>query len=70
MPDNVSELRRDAHEIDADEIGQFGHAPDILAKHMRAELESERIRQRVFEDEFLFDRAVEALRLAEGSSGL
>ena len=37
---------------------------------MRAELESERIGQCVFEDEFLFDRTVEALRFAEGSRGL
>ena len=43
---------------------------DILAEHMRSELESERIRQRVFEDEFLFDRIVEAPPLAEGSGGL
>ena len=60
MPDDVSELRRDAHEIDAGEVGQVRHAPDILAEHMRAEFESERIGQCVFEDEFLFDRIVDA----------
>jgi hypothetical protein len=37
---------------------------------MRAELESKRVGQGVLEDEFLLDRTVEALRLAEGSSGL
>ena len=37
---------------------------------MRAELESKRIGQCVLEDEFLFDRTVEALCFAEGSSGL
>jgi hypothetical protein len=37
---------------------------------MRAELESEGIGQCVFEDEFLFDRTIEALRRAEGSGGL
>jgi hypothetical protein len=43
---------------------------DVLAEHMRSELESKRIGQRRFEDEFLFDRTVEALLLAEGSGGL
>ena len=70
MQDNVPELGRNAQEIDADEIGQAGHAPDILAEHMRSEFEAQRIGQRVFEDEFLFDRTVEALRFAEGSGGL
>ena len=70
MDHRVPELHRDAHEIDANEIGEAGDALDILAEHMRSELESEQIRQRVFEDQFLLDRIVEALRLAEGSGGL
>jgi hypothetical protein len=37
---------------------------------MRAEFESERIGQCVFEDEFLFDRIVNAVLAAKGAGGL
>ena len=70
MPEDVSKFRRDAHEIDAGEVGQLRHALDILAEHMRAEFESEQIGQRVFEDEFLFDRIVDAVLAAKGAGGL
>ena len=50
--------------------GRPGTRVDILAQHMRSELDSERIGQRGFEDDFLFDRIVDALRPAERSGGL
>ncbi len=44
--------------------------PDILTEHVRAHFKAERIGQRVFEDDFLLDRIVNAFRTAKGAGGL
>ncbi len=44
--------------------------PDILPKHVRSDFEAKRIGQGVFEDEFLFDRIVDALPPAKRAGGL